>query len=164
MRKKGSPDYWEQKRRTAARMFGQQMQSKQIAQILDVHPQTVRHWRRLYLRSGLRALSSGKPSGRPRKLTWDQKLQLLEMLHRTPRHFGMDSYLWTTRLIANLVFTQFGVSHHHDHLGVLLHELGWSPQIPARRARERDEQRIAEWRTIVWPGLLKKVRPRAASL
>src|SRR2546423_3443783 len=104
MRKKGSPEYWEQKRNLAANMFAQQMESKQIATILQVHPQTVRHWRRLHLRSGRRALASGKSSGRPRKLSWEQKLQLLEMLRLAPREFGMDNYLWTTKLIAKLVF------------------------------------------------------------
>jgi transposase len=163
MRKKGSPEQWDQKRKTAAKLFGQ-MEPKEIAKVLEVDPQTVRHWRRLYLRSGLRALASRKPSGRPRKLTWEQKLQLLEMLRLPPRDFGMDSFLWTTRLIAKLVLNQFGVSHHHDHIGVLLHELGWSPQVPARRAKERDEKRIDLWRRAFWPDLLKKVGPKAAPL
>ncbi|HEY1322907.1 MAG TPA: winged helix-turn-helix domain-containing protein [Streptosporangiaceae bacterium] len=29
---------------------------------------------------------------------------------------------------------------------VLLHRLGWSVQVPARRAAERDEEKIARWR------------------
>ena len=31
-------------------------------------------------------------------------------------------------------------------MDVLLHRLGWSVQVPARRAAERDEGKIARWR------------------
>jgi transposase len=143
-------------------MFDQQMKPKEIAPLLGVDDQTVRQWRRLYRKSGRQALASGKSPGRPRKLTVEQKQRLVEMIRCEPKEFGMDTYLWTTRLIAKLVLDTFGVSHHHDHIGVLLHELGWSPQIPARRANERDEQRIAAWREVTWVELEKKVSPTEA--
>jgi putative transposase len=31
-------------------------------------------------------------------------------------------------------------------MAVLLHRIGWSVQVPARRAAERDEHAIATWR------------------
>ena len=34
---------------------------------------------------------------------------------------------------------------------LLLHRLGWSVQVSARRAAERDEARIAAWREETWP-------------
>jgi hypothetical protein len=36
-------------------------------------------------------------------------------------------------------------------MDVLLHRLGWSVQVPARRAAERDEAAIAAWREVTWP-------------
>jgi hypothetical protein len=33
----------------------------------------------------------------------------------------------------------------------LLHRIGWSVQVPARQADERDEARIAAWREETWP-------------
>jgi len=36
-------------------------------------------------------------------------------------------------------------------MDVLLHRLGWSVQVPARRAAERDEDKIARWREEIWP-------------
>jgi hypothetical protein len=38
----------------------------------------------------------------------------------------------------------------------LLHRLGFSPQVPAHRAFERDEDAVAEWRSATWA----KVRGR----
>jgi putative transposase len=32
----------------------------------------------------------------------------------------------------------------------LLHRNGFTPQVPARRAIERDEDAIAEWRAVTW--------------
>jgi Winged helix-turn helix len=40
----------------------------------------------------------------------------------------------------------------------LLRRLGWSPQRPARRARERDEAEIARWRTQDWPRIKGALR------
>jgi putative transposase len=36
-------------------------------------------------------------------------------------------------------------------MDVLLHRIGWSVQVPARRAAERDEDQIARWREETWP-------------
>jgi hypothetical protein len=36
-------------------------------------------------------------------------------------------------------------------LDVLLHRIGWSIQVPARRAAERDEAAIAAWREETCP-------------
>ncbi|MFJ2947655.1 winged helix-turn-helix domain-containing protein [Streptomyces sp. NPDC087226] len=38
----------------------------------------------------------------------------------------------------------------HPTRGYLLHRLGWSPQVPAHRAVERDEQAVKRWRTEQW--------------
>jgi transposase len=42
--------------------------------------------------------------------------------------------------------------HVHWPLDVsfLLHRLGFSPQVPAHRAFERDEDAVAEWRSATW--------------
>ncbi|MER6081911.1 winged helix-turn-helix domain-containing protein [Streptomyces sp. NPDC001833] len=49
-------------------------------------------------------------------------------------------------------YTPHGVSY-------LLHRLGWSPQMPAHRAVERDELAAARWRTEQW----SRVRGRPSS-
>lgn len=147
----------------AANLFDQGKESKEVAAIVGAAPQTVREWRRDYRKGGRAALAASKPTGRPRKLTEGQRRELLTLLAAGPAAHGYaDAHLWTTRLIARLIRERFRVEHHHDHVGVLLHELRWSPQVPARRAKERDEARIAAWRDTLWPALLKKVPTRAA--
>jgi hypothetical protein len=36
-------------------------------------------------------------------------------------------------------------------LDLLLHRIGWSVQVPARQAAERDEAAIAAWKEETWP-------------
>jgi len=53
---------------------------------------------------------------------------------------------------------EFGVRYHKDHVGRLLKELHWTPQVPIKRALQRDEQAIGRWRDEVWPDLLRRAR------
>lgn len=48
--------------------------------------------------------------------------------------------------IAALVYERFTVEYTLAGLDLLLHRLGWSVQVPARRAAERDEAAIAAWK------------------
>jgi hypothetical protein len=61
---------------------------------------------------------------------------------------------------------RFGVDYTLAGLDVLLHRIGWSVQVPARRAAERDEEQIARWREETWPvikGLRRTWAPGSAS-
>jgi transposase len=143
---------------TAANMFEQGLGVAVIAASLKVDDQTVRRWRRTFNAGGRDGLRSQAHAGRPPRLTAEQKQRLAALLERTPGACGFaDRYLWTQQLIADLIEREFGVSYHHDHVGVILREIGFTHQKPARRARERDEQRIEAWRRETWPALLKKV-------
>lgn len=137
-------------------MFDMEKRPSEIAAILQVDPQTVRTWRRRYRAQGRAALVSKKPPGRPLELGLEQRQQLAQLLLKPPAQHGFDKYLWTQQLIADLIKREFGVSYHHDHVGDILHRIGFTHQKPARRARERDEQKIKAWREQTWPELLKK--------
>ena len=53
--------------------------------------------------------------------------------------------------IGELMRDRFGVAYTLAGLDVLLHRIGWSVPVPARRAAERDEAAIAAWREEAWP-------------
>lgn len=137
-------------------MFARDEKPRQIAADLDVHVQTVRLWRRVWKKSGIDGLLHKPHPGRPSLLSDLQKQELLQMLQDEPTAHGFDRHFWTTQMISELIKQKFDVEYHHDWVGEMLHGLGLSYQKPARRARERDEQKILAWRTEVWPELLKK--------
>jgi transposase len=168
MRTKATLEELERLRMIAADRFDEDKRPAEIAAFLGVDDQSVRQWRRLYRgagggAAGRAALRSRKPAGRPRKLSDAQRQELRSLLAQGPAAHGYaDAYLWTTKLIARLIKEKFDVEHHHDHVGVILHELGITPQVPARRAKERDEAKIAQWRDAFWPALLKKAPGKTA--
>ena len=83
---------------------------------------------------------------------------LVRLLLQGATAHGWRTNLWTTGRIAELVRREFGVEYHRDHIGRLLHSLGWSVQKPERRALERDEQAIKRWKQKDWPRIKKTPR------
>lgn len=57
--------------------------------------------------------------------------------------------------MAQVIQRRFGVSYHPDHVGKLLHGLGFSCQYPEHLARERNEEAIRQWRLAEWPRVKK---------
>ncbi|MBO9370776.1 MAG: winged helix-turn-helix domain-containing protein [Chloroflexi bacterium] len=63
--------------------------------------------------------------------------------------------MWTLRRVAQVIEREFGVRYHPGRVWYLLRGMGWSPQKPQRRARERDEEAIRTWRTQKWEEVKK---------
>jgi transposase len=164
MRTEALIEVLEERRRIAARMFERGMASQEIAEIVQTHPQTVRAWRRVYEAGGWEALKA-KPHFGPRcRLTDEQKQQYLQLLQQPPGEYGYGEGPWTTKRMARLIGDRFGVHYSHDHIGVILHELGYSWQMPAKQARERDEAKVQTWRQETWPSIVQQSTARRSVL
>jgi transposase len=53
--------------------------------------------------------------------------------------------------VAQVIQQVTGISYHPGHVWRLLRRLDWTPQRPARRAVERDDEQIARWIAEDWP-------------
>jgi transposase len=82
--------------------------------------------------------------------------RLERLLVRGPEACGFPTDLWTCPRIAQVIQREFNVDYHVDHVRRILRSLGWSPQKPERRARERDELAIRRWVKVEWPRIKKK--------
>lgn len=153
-----------ERRRIAVRMFERNLDVHDIATLLDCHPQTIRTWRRVYHDGGWDALRAKPHLGPTCKLNDQQKQTLITWLAQSPTDFHDDATLWTTKLIARLIHDQLGVDYSHNHVGVILHEPGYSWQMPAKQARERDEQKITQWREQTWPQIVAESKKRGSTL
>ncbi len=131
----------------AAEMFAQDADARQVARSLRVSTKSVYQWRRAWRAGGEAALASKGPGGNPCKLDKDQLARLGTALDAGPAAYGWKDQRWTLARVAALVMRLFGVSYSLRGVSFLLHRLGFSPQVPAHRAAERDEAKIAEWRT-----------------
>jgi hypothetical protein len=80
------------------------------------------------------------------------------VLDAGPAIWGWEDQCWTLARIAELVRRRFKVEYTLAGLDVLLHRIGWSVQVPARRAAEWDEAAIAAWREEAWPVVNRRRR------
>ena len=111
-------------------------------------------WRKAWRHGG--KLRPKPHHGPVAKLSDRQRSQLIEALSQGTRHWGYAPSGWTGPLVRDLIQRIFGVVYHANYVPTVLRQLGWSPQIPEQRARERDEQAIARWRRDEWPRLKKE--------
>lgn len=83
-------------------------------------------------------------------------------LEQSPCAFGFVTERWTAPRVALLIARHFDVQMNHRYLNDWLWRHGRiTPQVPERRARERDEGAIQQWVRGRWP-LVKKRRCSAA--
>lgn len=131
---------------------------KAIAEALGVSKPAVSQWLAMVHRDGPNALRSHPASGRVSRLTAEQKALIPEFLWHGPESYGFRGHVWTCARIARVLEEEFGVRYHKDHVSRLLRELHWTPQVPIRRAIQRDEEAIQRWRDRVWPALRRQAR------
>jgi transposase len=156
MRPEGSPEELERRRLRALALLEQGLQPVVVAQRLGVARRSVRRWKAAARRGGSQALAARPAPGRPPKLESRQQPRLKKLLLNGAQAAGFANDLWTCPRIARLIEREFGVQYHVDHVGRLLRCLGWTPQRPARCARERDEAQIQRWIKVDWPRIKKK--------
>ena len=140
-------------REQAAAMFEESMPTVRIASELRVSEKSVREWRRRWTVGGIAALASSGPGGSDCKLDDEQQEQLAGMLDEGPVVHGWDDARWTLARVAEVIQRRFGVGYTLRGVSYLLHRMGYSLQVPARRAVERDEQAIQTWHRRRWPAV-----------
>src|SRR3954466_1525418 len=123
----------------------------EVAARFRVTRMSATRWRRALADGGRPALASKGAGGAPCRLTPAQLDELQVLLEAGPAAEGWTDQCWTLARIAAVVRERFGVDYTLPGLDLLLHRLGWSVQVPARRAAERNEERIAAWREEAWP-------------
>ena len=99
-----------------------------------------------------------KTLGRPKRLNAQQCESLSRMLVAGALQAGFPTELWTVKRVRALVAREFGVEYSNSGGWELLRSLGFSPQKPEKRATQRDEQAIVQWKRKTWPALKKKRR------
>ena len=155
MRTKGSAAELEARRRRAAEFLRERMTPAEVARLVGASLSSVKRWKKALELEGEAALAAKPHAGPAPRLSCDQKQELVAILKQGPLAAGFKTDLWTCRRVAEVVKKNFKVVYHPDHLGRILHELGFSPQKPRVVARERDEKAIAHWRRYRWPQIKK---------
>ena len=160
----GTPDELERRRRRAVALLEAGERLTVIARFLGVHRTSVYRWRQR-AEQGPQALAAQPHPHRPPQLTDAQLGELQQLLLQGPQAHGWPNALWTTDRVGELIHRHFGIRYHHDHVGRFLRRrLGWTPQKPERRARERDPEAILTWQSEAFPRIARDAQQRNAHL
>lgn len=158
MRSQGSAEELERRRRLAVQRVLEGKKQKDVAAFLGVAERTVSRWMTAYRAGGDDAIRLKPIPGRPPKLSKRQEASVLSWLAKSPKAFGYQTDLWTTRRLAEVIEKRFAVRFNANYLAEWLTSRGYSPQKPETTAVERDNPAIARWIAEDWPRLQKKRR------
>ena len=151
----------EQVRFAAAELIKAGASDREIAKRFRVSRMSANRWRRALAAGGKQALASKGAGGARCKLSLAKLRELEAVLDARPAAWGWEDQCWTLARVGELVRERFGMEYTLAGMDVLLHRIGWTVQIPARRAAERDEDKIARWREDTWPVITAPRRTRA---
>ncbi|XLX12656.1 winged helix-turn-helix domain-containing protein [Streptomyces flavusporus] len=151
-------------RMQAAELFDQDIKPPEVARRLRVSPKSAYQWHQLWRDGGVQALASRGPSGSRCRLSPRCLEKLAAYLDEGPAAHGwVEDQVWTAARVATLIGRKFHVSYSVSGATRLMHRLGFSPQVPARRVTERDEQAVTLWKEATWAEVKEPGRPAGAT-
>jgi putative transposase len=142
----------EERRREAARLLhAGKLSQAEIARQVSASPASVCAWAKTLEKDGLRGLLARPKTGRPSKLRPEQWKELGRILDQSPLAAGFPTDRWTLQRVAQVITRRFDVHFHPNYLAEPLRKLGYSPQRPKVKARERDDALVEAWLKRDWP-------------
>lgn len=134
----------------------------EVALAVGVARQTVYTWKKVLDEGGIDALRAVPERGRPARLDEQQLAALRATLLEGPTEHGFGTELWTIKRVGAVIERMHGVRFGKTQVWRILGALGFSPQKPAKRAIERDEDAVRAWKRRTWPSLKKKASAKDA--
>ncbi len=146
----------EQRRKQAGRLFAAgKMILSEISRQLSVSRQSVSRWYAEWKQGGAGALKGAGRAGRMPKVNKQDLKKVDKALRQGARAHGFGTDLWTLPRVAAVMKRLTGVQYHAGHVWKILGAMDWSLQRPAKRARQRDEEKVKLWLNERWPAVKK---------
>ncbi len=155
MRPHGNPETLEKRRRRALRLLKSGHSYRSVSTQLRSSLSSVVRWYQAYRKKGWKGLRPRPTPGRPPMLSQADKQELVRILVEGPLKAGYSTDLWTLKRVGEVTKKRFGIEYSISNLWQLMRALGWSCQMPEKRARERNERAIRLWKRREWPQIKK---------
>ena len=102
---------------------------KDLEDIYEISFKSICNWVNRLNEGGVEALIDKEKSGRPPKLTLEQKSAIKKLvLTQTPNDYQYDSATWTGTLLIDLIHKQYGIAYKKAQIYNILADLGLSFQ------------------------------------
>ena len=148
----------EKQRLKAAALFKKGVSQSEVARRFKVSAPSVFAWHKAYLQGGVSALKSKGRTGFQSTLTEDKRKLFKKAILRGPIANGYETNLWTLPRLAAVMKEEIGISFGETWIWKIVRELGFTPQKPQVKAKERNSAAIAKWKSKQLPGLKKMGR------
>jgi transposase len=135
MRPKGSQALLEWRRQRAIVLLNAGKSPSEVAEFLGVGRNTVYRWRRRYRQEGQRGIVARSISGRPPRLSAEQRDILAQCLEQGARAHGFATNHWTQQRVVTLIRRLFDISFCPFHAGRILAASGSDATKPLRYTR-----------------------------
>jgi transposase len=129
--------------------------TSQIADTLKVHRSTVPLWVDHWNQYGEEGLWEGQRPGRPSGLQPEERQRLCDILDSGPVAYGLETGIWTSPLVSQIIREEFGQDYHPGHVRKLLKQFGYSVQRPTTRLVQAERQQERRWVRHTYPNLKK---------
>ena len=119
-----SREEMEYRRLQAARELANGTSQSRVARKFGVSRTTTSRWQRALDNKGVEGLRKRRATGRPSRLTQDQKTEVGRIHAGGAAAFGFCDDRWTTARLAEAIEKRFGIRYDQDHVGRLMHKFG----------------------------------------
>jgi transposase len=166
--RKDSLEVKHERRKQAVRLHLQDKGPMEIAELTGLTWPTVRVAIDLYEEGGWKALryrQVGRRKGQGRILDEQQEVRLRRMINeKRPEQLKLDFALWSRGAVCDLIERECGVKLSVRTAGKYLKRWGYTPQKPIKRAYERNEQAIRQWKQQEYPAIAQRARAEKAEI
>jgi transposase len=134
----------------------------EISHRLKIHRSTVSLWIEHWNSYGEEGLFEGHRPGRPCRLESREREKLADILDSGPVAYGLDTGIWTSPLISQVIEEEFDQEYHPGHVRKLLKQFGYSVQRPTTSLIQANLMQKRKWTRYTYPSLKKtrKVKGR----
>lgn len=145
----------EHRRLKALKLYQKGHTQYQIAKQLQVSFEAVSNWVEVYKSKGLKGLKTKGRPGPKSQLTAADRKKLKAAILKGPQAFGYDTGIWTLDRIAAVIRKLAKATFKTTQTWRIVTSLGFTCQKPERRAKERNETAIQNWKLKEFPRLKK---------
>ena len=154
----------EAKRCLAILAISESQEPERVVEILQVSLESIRQWLIGFLTKGISSLIAKPITGRPPKLSEEQRIELSEIIKQGPQAIGFPGACWRTPMIKYLIEKKYNVIYSVKYLSEFLKTIGFSYQKATFVAANRDEKKRKEWIEGQWPKILKLSKRKNAHI
>jgi transposase len=133
-----------------------------VARTVGVERAVVSKWMRWWREGGWEGLKDrrrGRLAGEQQALApWQQGVIVTLIKEKNPHQLKLPGFLWTSDAVMELIDQRFGIRLAPRSVRRYLANWGFTPQVPAKRALERDPEAVKEWLEVRYPKIVRKAR------